>query len=296
MRLRQPEGPERPAGRTESDRLLDAAPAGRAATVPGPAAAAREADAAAGRDFVGPGRPDGASAADPLVRLLTAAAGPARPGELAGEEAALAAFRAARAVPARASARAPRRRRLTVGAVAWIGALAVTATAGVAFAAATLDRKEGPAPVTAPTHPAPTRPAPTGSGPTGPGPTSSGIATPSGDAATTGEASPNAPSGPATPTPTGPGRSGGGAQLPGLCRAYLTKPAAQRERALTRPGFAPLVAAAGGVAQVKNFCRALVSETGPDRTPTPRPSRPLPPDADKTAGENPDAVGATPAA
>ncbi|PWU57250.1 hypothetical protein DLJ47_03210, partial [Micromonospora sp. S4605] len=57
----------RPADRTESDRLLDAA---------------------------GPGAPAGT---DPLARLLSAAAAPARPGELAGEEAALAAFRAARA-------------------------------------------------------------------------------------------------------------------------------------------------------------------------------------------------------
>ncbi|MEV0807675.1 hypothetical protein AB0I41_15075, partial [Micromonospora sp. NPDC050200] len=67
MDFRRSDGSERPADRAEAERLLDAARAG--------------------------GPP---SAGDPLARLLSAAAAPARPGELAGEEAALAAFRAAR--------------------------------------------------------------------------------------------------------------------------------------------------------------------------------------------------------
>ncbi|TDC59147.1 hypothetical protein E1258_19035, partial [Micromonospora sp. KC207] len=114
MSFRQPDRSDRPADRAESDRLLDAARDGRAS---------------------GTGR----TAEDPLAALLTAAAAPARPGELAGEEAALAAFRAARAAPAPTPARAPRRRRRWIGAVAWLGALAATVTAGVAVAAVGLD-------------------------------------------------------------------------------------------------------------------------------------------------------------
>ncbi|MEH0974713.1 hypothetical protein V6U77_26620, partial [Micromonospora sp. CPCC 205546] len=71
----------RPADRGASDRLLDAA----------------RADAPRTPDVVG---------SEPLARLLSAAAAPARPGELAGEEAAVAAFRAARA--ARAAGAPPR--------------------------------------------------------------------------------------------------------------------------------------------------------------------------------------------
>ncbi|MEV5823743.1 hypothetical protein AB0L22_31765, partial [Micromonospora haikouensis] len=73
MSFRQPDRPDLPADRAASDRLLDSARHGRA-----------------GDD----GRP-----ADPLADLLAAAAAPARPGELAGEEAALAAVRGARPAP-----------------------------------------------------------------------------------------------------------------------------------------------------------------------------------------------------
>ncbi|RQX20003.1 hypothetical protein DDE19_02195, partial [Micromonospora ureilytica] len=52
---------------------------------------------------------------EPVAALLAAATGPVRPGELAGEEAALTAFRAARANPAPAVPQRPRRRRVTTG-------------------------------------------------------------------------------------------------------------------------------------------------------------------------------------
>ncbi|SCL33239.1 hypothetical protein GA0070624_4691 [Micromonospora rhizosphaerae] len=120
MSFRRTDGP---ADRAGSERLLDAARAGRRPS------------------------PD----ADPLVQLLAAAAAPANPGELSGEGQALAAFRAARAAPA--PVRAARRRRIGAGAVAWLAGLAATATAGAAFAAVSLDRPEEPAPPSAPTTP-----------------------------------------------------------------------------------------------------------------------------------------------
>ncbi|MET8838120.1 hypothetical protein ABZV78_30010, partial [Micromonospora sp. NPDC004540] len=73
MSFRRSDGP---ADRAESERRLDAA---RAGTPP-------------------------ERAADPLAHLLAAAAAPGNPGELSGEEQALAAFRAARANPAPAPA------------------------------------------------------------------------------------------------------------------------------------------------------------------------------------------------
>ncbi|RGC67785.1 hypothetical protein C5N14_17255 [Micromonospora sp. MW-13] len=273
MTFRQPARPgQRPADRSESDRLLDAARAARdaAASRPGPAAG-RE-------DTAGLGRPD----RDPLARLLAAAAGPTRPGELAGEEAALAAFRAARAAPAPTPAQAPRRRRLTVGAVAWIGTLAATATAGVAVAAGTLDRTEEPAPPPAPST-APV--SPTDSGPVTPRPTRSDPGRSPAPTATPGGVGPSTPARPGassadTRAPgrtTGPGHSGAGVQLPGLCRAYLAKSAAQRESALAKPGFAPLVAAAGGAAEVENFCRDLLSRADSGRPPPAIPATPAGP-------------------
>ncbi|WP_431908866.1 hypothetical protein [Micromonospora carbonacea] len=251
MSFRQPDRPHLPADRAESDRLLDAARDPRAGDA---------------------GRP-----ADPLTDLLAAAAAPARPGELAGEEAALAAFRAARAAPASAPARAPRRRGRGIGAVAWIGAVAATATAGVAVAAVGLDRADDaprpPVPGTAPADPGVS--GPTGAGPTGSGPTG-GSSAPGGGDATPGAAGPGASPG-AAPPPT-PGRTPGpagtraAANLPGLCRAYLARPAAQRAKALTTPGFAPLVDAAGGAAEVESYCRRLVPDAGPADPPAARPA------------------------
>ncbi|TDB82397.1 hypothetical protein E1182_01990, partial [Micromonospora sp. KC721] len=87
--------------------------------------------------------------AEPLTRLLSAATAPAHPGEVAGEEAALAAFRAARA--AGPAATPPRRRRgLTTGLAAWVAGVAAVATAGVAFAAVTRDRPADPQPPAGP--------------------------------------------------------------------------------------------------------------------------------------------------
>ncbi|WP_431924259.1 hypothetical protein [Micromonospora wenchangensis] len=229
MNLRRSARSGRPVSRAEAERLLD---------------------------------PTGAppSTDDPLTRLLAAAAAPARPDELAGEQAALAAFRATRGAAAPGPAPAGRRRpRLTTGVVAWIAALAATATAGVAFAAVTLDRpaERAPGPVpsatataTATVRPSPHRSEPQRHSPSGrPGGTAPG-------------GGPSAP--PAPPGPSGPASAG---KLVGQCRAYLAKPPPQRAKALTKPGYADLVAAAGGADRVEAYCRTLVPEHPPSGPP-----------------------------
>ncbi|SCF43953.1 hypothetical protein GA0070216_116140 [Micromonospora matsumotoense] len=188
---------------------------------------------------------------DPLARLLAAAAGPARPGELAGEQAAVAAFRAVRAagVPGPA-ATGRRRRRLTTGVVAWIAALAATATAGVAFAAVTRDHAAERAP-----DPAPSSATATATGSARPTPHRSGP-----DRRTPPRRSPSAPGGtPSAPGPIpGPGGPPGTGKVVGQCRAYLAMSPEQRVKVLTRSGFAGLVAAAGGADRVGAYCRDLV--------------------------------------
>ncbi|MEV6370900.1 hypothetical protein AB0L86_28835 [Micromonospora musae] len=212
--------PDRLADRAEADRLLDAARAGEPAEADGPP--------------------------DPLAELLAAAAAPARAHELDGEQAALAAFRAARATPA--ALRAPRRRRLTAGALAWVAGLLVTATAGVAFAAVTLEQPPAP--------PVPVSPTPaTGRPESRPAESTSTVVRPD-----------------VAPSPD-PERSSGGAeqdeQAVRLCAAYLAKKPAQREEALTTPRFRPLVEAAGGVGLVEAYCREPARAGRPSPPPVP---------------------------
>ncbi|MER7459583.1 hypothetical protein [Micromonospora sp. NPDC126480] len=209
--------------------------------------------------------------ADPVARLLSAAAAPARPDELAGEEAALAAFRAARVAPVRPAEPPRRRRPIRAGAVAWAAGIAVTATAGVAFAAATIDRPGlpipprpvTPAPLTSDSAPAsPTRPG--GDGTSG---TPSGGPTSSGPGSTTGAPSAGTPTtGAPSPSSAGPSQ-----RLAGHCKAYLAKSPAQREKALDKPAFADLVTAAGGRDRVTTYCTELVGEPAPPATGKPEP-------------------------
>ncbi|MEV0944524.1 hypothetical protein AB0I90_29680 [Micromonospora wenchangensis] len=225
MNLRRSARSGRPVSRAEAERLL------------GP---------------TGPGAPP--STDDPLTRLLAAAAAPARPDELAGEQAALAAFRAARGAAAPGPAPAGRRRpRLTTGVVAWIAALAATATAGVAFAAVTLDRpaERVPGPVPSVTGTGSVPPSPHRSDPSRQSPSRR----PGGTAPGGGPSAPPAP-----PGHSGPASAG---KLVGQCRAYLAKPPPQRAKALTKPGYADLVAAAGGTDRVEAYCRTLVPEHPP---------------------------------
>ncbi|MEU9508879.1 hypothetical protein AB0D32_21680 [Micromonospora sp. NPDC048170] len=246
---------ERPADRAVSDRLLDAAGAGA------------------------PRTPD-SGGTEPLAWLLAAAAAPARPGELAGEEEALASFRAARAAgPSAGPAPSPRRRRFTAGAAAWGAGIAVTATAGAAFAAVALDRAADPAPSPRPATPAPATTHPDRGGSTG----ATGGSRPTGP--------PSPPSAAVTSGAPAPGTTPGAApgrpqqrteQLRGLCRAYLAKKPEQREKALGTPAFARLVTAAGDPEQVEDFCRELVPEAAakesPKQAPKTQPSPPTPAD------------------
>ncbi|GAA3756301.1 hypothetical protein [Micromonospora maritima] len=238
--------PRRPDDRAESERLLDAARAGT------------------------PARPDD----DPLAGLLAAASGQASADELAGEDRALAAFRAARAAPP--ATPAPRaRRRLRVAAA--LSGLPATAVAWVAFAAVGLDRGQEPVVPPAPTTAGPSDVDPSGAGPSRPAP-----GTPTG--AASGAATPSAPP-PPSRSATAPPVDG---RLAGHCRAYLAKSDRQRAQALTTPGFADLVAAAGGADLVEGYCRALVPSAGepakgeprPTAKPTPKSKSPGPHDED----------------
>ncbi|GIJ31413.1 hypothetical protein [Micromonospora sediminimaris] len=237
--------------RGDHERLLDAAPhAGPTRTAPGPTG--------------------------PLADLLRAAAGPARERELAGEEAAVAAFRTARQPGAAASTPRRRRRRFTVGAVAWVAGLAATATAGVALAAAGLD---GSGPVSPPVVTSPAAPAPTidATPPGETGPTGAATAAPT-DGPTAAPTSPPArspstpvwpPGASARPSPgasgnVGPGNSENTRDHPGLCRAYLAKSERQREQALRTPAFQELVVAAGGAEHIEEYCHGLRAE--PEQT------------------------------
>ncbi|XTZ17527.1 hypothetical protein ACQSSU_09250 [Micromonospora echinospora] len=185
---------------------------------------------------------------EPVARLLAAAAASARPGELAGEDAALAAFRAARTQ--RPAPVPPPRPRRTARAVAWLAGLTVVATAGVAVATVHLHRSDPP-----PTPPAPTTPAPAPPE-TAPTPTR----TPSAATGTTAAPSGAQPRRSTSPRP---------AAQRGLCTAYLATSAGQRAKALRTPAFGALVEAAGGPGRVEEYCRELVDVVPSGRQPSP---------------------------
>ncbi|MCZ7422374.1 hypothetical protein O7605_23025 [Verrucosispora sp. WMMA2121] len=236
--------------RADHERLLDAAPDARPTrAAPGPTG--------------------------PLADLLRAAAAPARERELAGEDAAVAAFRAARQPEAAVPAARRRRHRFTAGAVAWIAGLVATATAGAALAGVGLNRAgPGTSPVvTSPAVPAPGVDDRTPAGEATATPTGA----PTGTATSVPTRSPStsvSPSASATPSPdtsgyVGPGNSDNTADRPGLCRAYLAKSERQREKALRKPAFEELVVAAGGAEHVEEYCREL--RAGADAEPTASP-------------------------
>jgi hypothetical protein len=184
----------------------------------------------------------------PLADRLVAAAAPGRPHELAGEAAALTAFRAAAHLGP-----VPRARRtlmirtwlahlLTVKAVA---VLALSTAGGVALAASTGTL---PNPLTGPaTH---------GRG-----------AVHATDRSTTAQHSPD------------PSRSGKGAStapspspsLVGLCHAFTAGAGADHGKARNNPAFTALATAAGGEDKVDAFCTALLA-TAPGSAPDANPS------------------------
>ncbi|MEV0724886.1 hypothetical protein AB0I37_19160 [Micromonospora purpureochromogenes] len=215
---------------------------------------------------------------EPLVRLLTAVRAAAHPGELRGESAAMHAFRRARAgapLPAPSPARSFSLARLAGLKVALAG-LAVAATGGVAFAAAT-GTLPGPlhrdAPVTPPSAVPQSTTPPTTAGPGG------------------------------SPAPSSvkpePGRPTPAASILGLCRAYRAGVGDNPGRALDNPAFADLVTRAGGRDEVAGYCERVVRDTGPSAppsavqpTPTERPTG-RPSHAPSTAGGKPDGPART---
>ncbi|SCG76733.1 hypothetical protein [Micromonospora inositola] len=211
--------------------------------------------------------PDGPEA---LVRLLTAVRAAPRPRELAGERAALEAFRTARAGSVPVPAARPERRILAglLSAKVALAAL-LAATGGVALAAATgtLPGSVGGAgdSTTPPSASADGRPTPTG------GPS----------------VSPTADAGPSDP-PTG------SPALVGLCTAYRAAENGNRQRELESPRFAELVSAAGGRERVQDWCdRLLAGRDGPRGTATSGTDRPGGGPTGRTTGR-PDRATSTP--
>jgi hypothetical protein len=191
---------------------------------------------------------------DALADLLSAAAVPARDGELAGEPAAVAAFRNTRqaAAGSRLGGHAPARRpsaRLLSAKAAAIAVVAVTALGGVALAARDGMFAEhntppmapsGSAPESAPSmvirsrtsRPAPSRPAPA------------------------------RPAQPGTDGPTATGTGGPPSpSLVGLCHAYGAGD--DHGKKLQSPPFRVLVDAAGGTDRVPGYCAALLADQHP---------------------------------
>lgn len=158
---------------------------------------------------------------DALDELLRAAAGPARAGELAGEQAAVAAFGAARLAPV------PRHRRLsmikTTLASLLTAKILVPTAAAATVGGLTLAGVTGalPLPGEAPSAP----PAEVTTGPRTP------ASTPAGEVPAQG--------------------------LVGLCQAYAAGSADERGRALDSPAFQVLITEAGGPDNVAEYCADL---------------------------------------
>lgn len=210
------------------------------------------------------------------VLLATVAAcrpGPAEQG-LAGEDAAVAAFRAARSAGTLSQARGPGRTRSAASGrnhARWVRhpvqlavvAVTITTAGGIALAAGTAYRS--------PTH--------------APGSASATESKEPGRATSTGRASVKPPAG--TPEPS----------MTGLCRAYMASVRTAPGKALDNPAFASLIRAAGGKDKVAGYC-ASVPESKPGkrnrgRPPAPQ-KRPKPPKAQELPTPSTLSVPSTP--
>lgn len=195
------------------------------------------------------------AAPDALGELLDAAAGPAREGELAGEQAAVAAFHATRLDPDLKQRRLSMIKTMLAGlltAKILIPAAAAAAVGGVTLAGAT-----GTLPLPEDT-------------PTGP---PAEVTT-----------APRAPES----TPAGEGAVPEQGQV-GLCLAYTAGTDAERGKALDSPAFEVLVTEAGGEDNVASYCTDLLAERPgkPADVPSTAPATP-----DHPTGE-PDGVPST---
>lgn len=173
----------------------------------------------------------------PVVRLLAAAMAPPHPHELAGEQVAVEAFRAAKVAGAHS---APHQRRgIRTSVAAWVAGIAVVATAGVAVAA-TMDR-----PASNPTTPR------------------AGSTSGTSSAGTGGEATPDAGDRGLGISPGTLGSQGDRLDKQvehGLCVAYLSKGVTERGRSLQTAAYQRLVVAAGAQDRVDEYCERLLAE------------------------------------
>jgi hypothetical protein len=204
------------------------------------------------------GAPDRARAAgsDALSELLAAAAAPAREGELAGEQAAMAAFRAARL----ASVPQLRRRSMLIKTAlaklltVKIAATAVTAVTvgGVAVAAATgnLPTQRGDSPTVPPMG---TVSATTGQVTHTPSIVSSQAPDTADKNATDKNPTDNNAADKTNSDSGSPSPS-----LVGLCRAYTAGAGAEQGKALDNPAFTVLITTAGGTDKVSAYCTDLL--------------------------------------
>ncbi|MFI9328288.1 hypothetical protein ACIGZJ_12180 [Kitasatospora sp. NPDC052868] len=241
-----------------------------------------------------------------VARVLAAAAAPATAGELAGEEAALSAFREARLASDRAVSAVPapvRRRSMATAALARAFStkavavvLGATALGGVAVAAGTgnLPSALGGGPedpgrrtLVAPSTPGSSRPAAvpapepgTAGTSAGAGPSRPGAAPSTGGAPTAGPSAGAPQPEPSGAVPVPPSAQTRGLPAPvvvvALCRGFVERAGkGERPRLLVvEPLFGPLVAEAGGPDRVDDYCRAVLQRASDDErqsaTPQPR--------------------------
>ncbi|SCL13494.1 hypothetical protein GA0070624_0149 [Micromonospora rhizosphaerae] len=185
---------------------------------------------------------------DALVRLLAATRAQAQPGEWAGEEAAMDAFRTAHLGPGLQ----PRRRSMLETAlaklltlkVAGAAAVAVVATGGVALAAA---NGVLPNPMSGNANVQPS--------PHATGKSSEQAGKPSAEAKVA-----------ASPSPS----------LVGLCRAYKAGAGDNPGKALENPAFGVLITTAGDKEKVAAYCDTLLAQKDTKTTPTARPTEARP--------------------
>jgi hypothetical protein len=202
-----------------------------------------------------------------LVHLLSAAAGPARPDELAGEDAVLAAFVAAGAGPAAVVPQPRVRRRAITRAITVkvAAGVAVLSLSGVAFAAET-GRLPHAAQQTA--HELFSSwgvPAPSPSSARPDGTPGSG-----GDPGRPGAPSTGAPGTGTTPQEEEPA-------VRGQCRAFVESQRGGHGKSLDKAVRDALAKAAGGEANIESYCAKLLGEqpaSTPGPVPDPAPDNP----------------------
>jgi hypothetical protein len=189
---------------------------------------------------------------EPLADLLAAAAAPARPGELAGEEAAVAAFREARLAPAH------RRRRFLLRSVlvkaSVVSAVAVVGGGGVGVA---LAAGTGHLPGTGRSHDQAA--------------THAASTTAHAHASRQGGSRPAVTSTHGTRVSTSHDARPGGSPSPnlrGLCAAFTAHQGDNPGKALDDPAFKVLVKTAGGKKKVAAYCRTLLASPPSGRAST----------------------------